>query len=381
MTGTPMRSISGYWQVAFVAALLVACGGKKEGEAAEESSAPEEKIVNVFNWSDYVGETTIADFEKKSGIKVTYAVMDSNEVLETKLLAGRSGYDIVVPTAPFLERQIKAGVYLKLDKSLLPNLVNMDPDIMARTAVHDPGNEYAITYLWGTIGLGYNPDMIRKALGTDVIDSWSVIFEPENAKKLAKCGIAILDSPTDVFAAVAIYKGLDPNSEKPEDLAVVEETLTKIRPYVRYFHSSSYIEDLASGEICLALGWNGDVLQARDRGAVAAKPVKVAYAIPKEGAINYFDMLAIPADAPHPGNAHALINYLMEPEVIAKVTNKVRFANGNSASLPLVHESIRNDPSIYPSAEVRARLHPDLVESQAFSRDLNRSWTKVRTGQ
>jgi putrescine transport system substrate-binding protein len=381
MTGAYMRSISGYWQVAVVAALLVACGGKKEGEAAAKSSAPEEKVVNVFNWSDYVGETTVADFEKRSGIKVTYAVMDSNEVLETKLLAGRSGYDVVVPTAPFLERQIKAGVYLKLDKSLLPNLVNMDPDIMARTAVHDPGNEYAITYLWGTIGLGYNPDMIRKALGTDVIDSWSVIFEPENAKKLAKCGIAILDSPTDVFAAVAIYKGLDPNSEKPEDLAVVEETLTKIRPYVRYFHSSSYIEDLASGEICLALGWNGDVLQARDRGAVAAKRIKVAYAIPKEGAINYFDMLAIPADAPHPGNAHALLNYLMEPEVIAKVTNKVRFANGNSASLPLVAESIRNDPSIYPSAEVRARLYPDLAETQAFSRDLNRSWTKVRTGQ
>jgi putrescine transport system substrate-binding protein len=381
MTEANMRSISGFWQFAIVAALLVGCGGNKESETAAAASAPEEKVVNVFNWSDYVGETTVADFEKKSGIKVIYAVMDSNEVLETKLLAGRSEYDVVVPSAPFLERQIKAGVYLKLDKSLLPNLVNMDPDILARTAVHDPGNEHAITYLWGTIGLGYNPDLVKKALGTDTIDSWSTLFEPENARKLAKCGIAILDSPTDVFAAVAIYKGLDPNSEKPEDLAGVEETLTKIRPYVRYFHSSSYIEDLASGEICLALGWNGDVLQARDRGAVAAKPVKVAYAIPKEGAINYFDMLAIPADAPHPGNAHEFLNFLMDPEAIAKVTNKVRFANGNSASLPFVDEAIRNDPNIYPSAEVRARLHPDLAETQPFSRDLNRSWTKVRTGQ
>ncbi len=376
-----MWSISGYWQVAIVAALLVACSGKKEDETAAAASVPEEKVVNVFNWSDYVGETTVADFEKKTGIKVTYDVFDSNEVLETKLLSGRTGYDIVVPTAPFLERQIKAGVFLKLDKSRLPNLKNMDPDIMQRVAAHDPGNQYSITYLWGTIGLGYNTDMVKKALGTDTIDSWSALLEPQNAAKLAKCGIALLDSPTDVFGSVAIYKGLDPNSEKPEDLAVVEETLMKIRPYVRYFHSSSYINDLAAGEICLALGWSGDVLQARDRGAIAAKPVRVAYTIPREGALNYFDMLAIPADAPHPANAHAFLNHLMEPEVIAKVTNKVRFANGNAASLPFVDESIRNDPSIYPSAEVRVRLHPDLAETQAFSRDLNRSWTRIRTGQ
>ena len=312
---------------------------------------------------------------------MTYDVFDSNEVLETKLLAGRTGYDIVVPTAPFLERQIKAGVFLKLDKSKLPNLTNMDPDIMQRVAAHDPGNEYSITYLWGTIGIGYNPDQVKKALGTDSIDSWSAILEPANAAKLAKCGIAMLDAPTDVFGSVAIYKGLDPNSEKAEDLAVVEETLMKVRPHIRYIHSSSYINDLAAGEICVALGWSGDVLQARDRGAAAAKPVKVAYAIPKEGAINYFDMLAIPADAPHPGNAHEFLNFLMDPAVIAQVTNKVRFANGNAASLPLVDEAIRNDPNIYPSAEVRARLHPDLAESQAFSRDLNRSWTRIRTGQ
>ena len=381
MTGACMRSISGYWLVMFAAALLVACGGKKEDEAAAKSTAPEEKIVNVFNWSDYVGETTIADFEKQAGIKVTYDVFDSNEVLETKLLAGRTGYDIVVPTAPFLERQIKAGVFLKLDKSKLPNLKNMDPDLMQRVAAHDPGNDYSIIYLWGTIGIGYNPAMVKKALGTDTIDSWSAILDPANAAKLAKCGITMLDAPTDVFGSVGIYKGFDPNSDKPEDLAVFEQTLMKVRPYVKNFHSSSYIEDLASGEICVALGWSGDVLQARDRGAAAAKPVKIAYAIPKEGAINYFDMLAIPADATHPGNAHAFLNYLMDPEVIAKVTNKVRFANGNSASLPFVDEAIRNDPNIYPSAEVRARLHPDLAETQAFSRDLNRSWTKIRTGQ
>jgi putrescine transport system substrate-binding protein len=370
-----------YWPIAAAVILLAACGGKPEPEAAATAAAPEEKAVNVLNWSDYIADTTIADFEAKTGIKVTYDVFDSNEVLETKLLAGRSGYDVVVPTAPFLERQIKAGVFLPLDRSKLPNLANMDPDIQQRTAAHDPGNAHSLTYLWGTVGLGYNPEQVKRALGTDTIDSWAAILDPANAAKLAKCGITMLDAPTDVYGSVAIYLGFDPNSEKAEDLKAFEDALAKVRPHIRYFHSSQYINDLASGEICVALGWSGDMLQARDRGAAAAKPVTVKYAIPKEGAINYFDMLAIPADAPHPDNAHAFLDYLMEPEVIAKVTNKVRFANGNSASLPFVDESIRNDPNIYPSAEVRARLHPDLVESQAFSRDLNRAWTRIRSGQ
>jgi len=376
-----MRVDFRYLLVAAALASLAACGGKPAGENAGGAPAPEEKILHVLNWSDYVGPTTLEDFKAKTGIAVTYDVFDSNEVLETKLLAGRTGYDVVVPTAPFLERQIKAGVFLKLDKSQLPNLSNMDPEIMKRTALHDPGNEHAITYLWGTVGIGYNVDMVKKALGTDTIDSWAVVFEPENASKLAKCGIALLESPTDVFASVSLYRGLDPNSEKPEDLAVVEATLMKVRQYIKKLHSSSYIEDLASGEICVAVGWNGDVLQARDRGAAAARPVRIAYAIPKEGAINYFDMLAIPADAPHPGNAHAFINFLMDPAVIAKVSNKVRFANGNAASLPLIDADVREDGAIYPGSEVRARLHPDLAESPQFSREMNRAWTHIRTGQ
>jgi putrescine transport system substrate-binding protein len=344
-------------------------------------AAPEEKVVSVLNWSDYVGDTTNADFTTKTGIKVTYDVFDSNEVLETKLLAGRSGYDVVVPTAPFLERQIKAGVFLPLDKSKLPNLRNMDPELMQQVAAHDPGNQHSLIYLWGTIGLGYNPELVKKALGTDTIDSWSAILDPANAARLAKCGIAMLDAPADVFGSVAIYKGFDPNSEKPEDLKTFEDAMMKVRPYIRYFHSSSYINDLAAGEICVALGWSGDLLQARDRGAAAAKPVTVRYAIPVEGTINYFDMLAIPADAPHPENAHAYLNHLMEPEVIAQVANKTRFASGNAAALPFIADDIKNDPGIYPSAEVRARLHPDLVESQEFSRDLNRVWTRIRSGQ
>jgi putrescine transport system substrate-binding protein len=362
-------------------AALAACGGKSETASAPGETAPEEKVVSVLNWSDYIAETTNADFEAKTGIKVTYDVFDSNEVLETKLLAGRSGYDVVVPTGPFLERQVKAGVFMPLDKSKLPNLANMDPDIMQRTEAHDPGNRHAVTYLWGTVGLGYNPDLVKRALGTDTLDSWSAILEPPNAARLAKCGIAMLDAPSDIASTVAIYKGLDANTEKPEDLEAIEETLMAVRPYIRYFHSSSYINDLASGEICVALGWSGDILQARDRGAAAAKPVTVKYSIPKEGAINYFDMLAIPADAPHPDNAHAYLNYLMEPEVIAKVTNKTRFANANAAALPFVDDDIKNDTGIYPTPEVRARLHPDLVESQEFSRDLNRAWTRIRSGQ
>ncbi|MBX3702580.1 MAG: polyamine ABC transporter substrate-binding protein [Steroidobacteraceae bacterium] len=366
--------------VALAAISMAACGGKKEGADAA-AGKPEAKVLFVYNWSDYIGETTIADFEAKTGIKVTYDVFDSNEVLETKLLAGRTGYDVVVPSASFLERQIKAGVFLKLDKSKLPNLVNMDPDIMARVALHDPGNEHSINYLWGTTGIGYNPDKVKAALGTDTIDSWAAIFEPGNAAKLAKCGLSVLDAPSEVIDSALIYLGRDPNSESLEDLKAAEELLVKVRPHVKYFHSSQYINDLATGEICVALGWSGDVLQARDRGAEAATPVNVAYAVPKEGAISWFDMLAIPADAPHPDNAHQFINFIMEPEVAAGITDYVAFANGNAASFELISEDVRNDVSVYPTDEVKKKLHPHLAESQEYSRELNRAWTRVRTGQ
>jgi putrescine transport system substrate-binding protein len=365
--------------IAATIVMLAACGGKKEEAAA--APKPEDKVLFVYNWSDYIGETTIADFEKKTGIKVTYDVFDSNEVLETKLLSGHTGYDIVVPTGDFMERQIKVGVFQKLDKSKLPNLVNMDPEIMQRVQTHDPGNEHSINYMWGTTGIGYNPVMVKKALGTDTIDSWSAILDPANAKKLAKCGITLLDSPSDVVDSILIYLGRDPNGESRDDLAAAEAVLMKIRPYIRYFHSSQYINDLATGEICVSLGWSGDMIQARDRGAEAETPVPVKYAIPKEGAIMWFDMLAIPADAPHPNNAHIFLNYLMEPEVIAAVTNYVSYANGNKASLPFVNEDVRNNPSIYPTDEVKKKLHPHASESQEYSRDLNRAWTRVRTGQ
>ncbi|MGH8865014.1 MAG: polyamine ABC transporter substrate-binding protein [Burkholderiales bacterium] len=376
-----MRSQFRFGLLAAAVVMLAACGGKKEAEGADGAPKAEDKVLFVYNWSDYIGETTIADFEAKTGIKVTYDVFDSNEVLETKLLAGRTGYDVVVPSANFLERQIKAGVFLKLDKAQLPNLVNMDPEIAQRAAAHDPGNEYAVNYMWGTTGIGYNPDLVKKALGTDTIDSWGAIFDPANAAKLAKCGISMLDAPSEVMDSALIYLGRDPNSEKAEDLTAAEELLMKVRPYVRYFHSSQYINDLATGEICVSLGWSGDALQAKARGSEAEKPVNVAYSIPKEGAILWLDMLAIPADAPHPNNAHAFLNFIMEPEVAAGISNYVAYANGNAASLPFVDDAVKNDPSVYPTDEIKKKLFAHLAESQEFSRDLNRAWTRVRTGQ
>jgi putrescine transport system substrate-binding protein len=368
-----------------VALALAACGQgekAKDGEqAAATPAAAEEKVVNVYNWSDYIAEDTLANFTKETGIKVNYDMYDGNETLETKLLAGNSGYDIVVPSASFLERQIKAGVYQKLDKSKLPNLVNMDPEIVQRAALHDPGNEHSVVYMWGTTGIGFNPDKVKKALPNGATDSWSLVYEPENASKLKGCGIAVLDSASEITATVLAYLGKDPNSQSPDDLALVEAKLLSIRPFIRYIHSSQYINDLANGDICVAVGYSGDILQARDRASEAGNNVTVKYAVPKEGTIIWFDTMAIPKDAPHPGNAHVFMNYVLQPEVIAGVTNYVNYANGVAASLPFVDESVRNDPGVYPPAEVKAKLFPDLAETQEFTRLLNRTWTRFTTGQ
>jgi putrescine transport system substrate-binding protein len=370
-----------------LAAVLLALGacGKKE-EAATTAAAPppaqEEKVLHIYNWTDYIAPDTISNFEKETGIKVTYDTFDSNEVLETKLLAGHTGYDVVVPSANFLERQIKAGVFLKLDKSKLPNFKNMDPDIMGRIAKHDPGNQYATDWQWGTTGIGYNVKKVKAAFGENFKpDSWSLILDPANAKKLAKCGITMLDAPSEVVDSVLISLGKDPNSENPDDLKAAEAVLLKVRPYIKYFHSSSYIDDLANGEVCLSLGWSGDVFIAKGRAADAKNGVELEYYIPKEGAIMWFDTLAIPADAPHPNNAHMFLDYSMRPEVIAAVTNTVTYANGNLAALPFVHDDIKNNPNIYPTPEMRNKLYPHLAESQEYSRLLNRTWTTIKTGQ
>ena len=362
---------------------VTACGKKESAEQAQQpgAAAQEEKVLHVFNWSDYIAEDTVPNFEKQTGIKVTYDVFDSNDVLETRLLAGNSGFDLVVPSASFLERQIKAGVFQKIDKSQIPNLQHMDPDIMNRVGLHDPNNEYSVPYLWGTTGIGYNEDKIKKIFGDARPDSWNYVFDPKNAAKLKDCGISLLDAPDEILKIVLAWIGRDPNSQKEEDLKAAEAKLMPIRPFVRKIHSSQYIDDLANGDLCIAVGWSGDILQARDRAQEAGQGVKISYTIPKEGTIVWFDMLAIPADAKHPKNAHAFINYLMDPQVAANNSNFVNYANGNAASLPMVSDEVKSDPGIYPTPEVKAKLFPSLAYGEDFQRLMNRMWTKFQTGQ
>jgi putrescine transport system substrate-binding protein len=372
--------------------LLSACGagGGKPGagipsgsadNAAAGAAASSGKVLNLYIWSDYLAPNTLSDFEKRTGIKVHVAYFDTNETLETKLLAGSSGYDVVVPTASYFERQIKAGVYLTLDKSKLPNLKNMDPQLMARVAMHDPGNAHGVIYTWGTNGIGYNEKMVKELMPDAPLDSWRLVFDPTIASKIAKCGISVLDSPAEMIRAVLSYLGRDPNSQKAEDLTVAEATLLKIRPYIRNINSSEYIEALANGDLCVAVGYNGDVLQARDRAREANKGIDIKYVVPKEGSILWFDMLAIPKDAPDPDSAYAYINYIMEPKVIADITNFKRYANANLASLPYVLESVKEDPAIYPPPELRQKLAVQLADTPEQTRAITRVWQKFKTGQ
>ena len=345
------------------------------------SLAQAEQTVHIYNWSDYIGETTLADFEKETGIKPVYDVFDSNETLEGKLLAGRTGYDVVVPSNHFLGRQIKAGAFQKLDKSQLPNWSNLDPHLMKQLEANDPGNQHSVPYLWGTNGIGYNVDKVKAVLGVDKIDSWAMLFEPENMKKLSQCGVAFLDSGDEMMPAVLKYMGLDPNSTNPDDYKKVEEKLMAVRPYVTYFHSSKYISDLANGNICVAAGFSGDVFQAANRAKEAGKGVNIAYAIPKEGANLWFDILAIPKDASNPKAAHAFINYLLKPEVIAKVSDYVGYANPNPKAGEFMDESVRNNPEVYPSQEVLDKLFVQHELPPKILRLMTRSWTKIKSGK
>jgi putrescine transport system substrate-binding protein len=370
--------------------LLIACGKKEETPAptstAATTAAPtydtdEEKVVNVYNWSDYIEPTVLDEFTKETGVKVNYEVMDSNELLETKLVAGRTGYDVVVPSASFLARQIKAGVYQKLDRSKLDNLKNLDPDITKRLEVFDPANEHAVNYMWGTSGVAYNEEAIKAAMPDAPVDSFAMFWDPKVVSKFAKCGVSVLDAPSEVVGTVLIYLGKDANSENPEDLKAAEKVLMSVRPYIRLINSSKYIEDLANGEICLALGWSGDTLQAKARADESKKPFTIKYNIPKEGAVMFFDNMAIPADASHVKNAHLFINYMLRAEVAAKNSNFISFANSNAASWPLVNADVKNNPGIFPTPEMMPKLVPDLPESAEFTRTLTRSWTRFRTGK
>ncbi|CDM38879.1 polyamine ABC transporter substrate-binding protein [Ectopseudomonas oleovorans] len=350
--------------------------------AVAGAAQADSKVLHVYNWSDYIAEDTLANFEKETGIKVVYDVYDSNEVLEAKLLAGSSGYDIVVPSNPFLAKQIKAGVFQKLDKSKLPNWSNLDKDLLHALEPSDPGNQYSIPYMWGTIGIGYNVEKVKAVLGDNApVDSWDLVFKPENIEKLKSCGVSFLDSPTEILPAALHYLGYAPDSGKADELKKAEELFLSIRPSVTYFHSSKYISDLANGNICVAIGYSGDIYQSKARAEEAKNGVEVGYNIPKEGAGSFFDMLAVPADAKNVEAAHVFLNYLMKPEVMASITNYVQFPNANAAATPLVDEALRTDPGVYPSPEVLKKIYtfPDLAP--AVQRNMTRSWTKIKSGR
>ncbi len=342
----------------------------------------EEKLLHIYNWSDYIAPDTIANFEKETGIVVTYDVYDSNEVLEAKLLAGHSGYDVVVPSAsPYMARQIKAGAYLALDKSKLPNLKNLDPRLLAIAAAADPGNAHGVPYLWSVTGIGYNVAMLDRALGAAAPrDSLALLFDPALAKRLAPCGIELLDTPQEVIPAALAYLGRNPQSRDLTDLDRAAALIDSIRPYVRRFHSSQYINDLAAGDICIALGYSGDVIQARNRAREAESPADIAFRMPREGAQMSIDMLGIPNDAPHPDNAYRFINYILRPRVIAAITDAVSYPNPNEAATPLVKPEIRNDPGIYPPDSVRRLFYLPAPAPRDYERARTRVWNRVKAG-
>jgi putrescine transport system substrate-binding protein len=375
-----MRSVR--WSAISALGLLLslsACGGKPAADGDSTAASP--KVLNLYIWSDYLAPNTLADFEKQTGIKVHVAYYDTNETLETKLLAGSSGYDVVVPTASYFERLIKAGAFMALDKSKLPNLKNMDPQLMARVTHNDPDNAHGVIYLWGTNGIGYNEKMVKALMPDAPLDSWSLVFDPAVAAKVAKCGISVLDSPAEMIRAVFSYLGKDPNSQSAEDLAAAESVLTKIRPFIRNIHSSEYIEALANGDLCIAVAYNGDVMQARDRAREANKGIDIKYSVPKQGTILWFDMLAIPKDAPDPDSAYAFLNYMMDPKVIADVSNFKRYADANAAAQALVLPEVKNDPGIYPTPQQRQALTVQLSDSPDQTRAVTRVWQKFKTGQ
>jgi putrescine transport system substrate-binding protein len=354
--------------------------------AVPRVSAQPQRVVNFYNWSDYIAPTVLDEFSKETGIKVRYDTFDSNDTLEAKLLAGKSGYDVVVPTAYFLARQIQAGIFLKLDKAKLPNLAHAWPEIADRLASYDPGNQYAVNYMWGTTGIGYNVKAARQIFGADaatvsLLDSWDDVFDPARIAKFKDCGVHLLDSSDDIMPAALHYLQLDPNSSDPADLQKATDLLVTIRPYVRKFHSSEYLNALATGEICLVVGFSGDIKQAQKRAAEAKSAVAVGYSIPKQGAQLWFDNFAIPKDAPDPAEAHALINYLLKPEVAAKNTNFISYANGNLASQKFIDKAILDDRTIYPDAPTMAKLYTITAHDQKTQRLINRLWTRIKTGR
>ena len=337
--------------------------------------------VRVYNWSDYIDETLLEKFEAETGLDLIYDVFDSNEVLETKMLAGGSGYDVVVPSGTFLQRQIQAGAFQKLDMDKLPNHVNMWDVVSSRTEQYDPDNAYSINYMWGTTGIGANVGKVKELLGEDApLDSLELVLNPENMKKLGECGVHFLDAPAEMIPMALKYIGEDPDSHDPEVIAKTEPVFMAIRPYIQKFHSSEYINGLANGDICVAVGWSGDILQARDRAAEADNDVEIVYNAPKEGAQMWFDQMAIPVDAPNPDGAHVFLNFIMDAQNMAAASNYVYYANGNKASQEYLVEDVIGDPAIYPDAATLDNLFTTTPYPAKVQRVVTRLWTKIKSG-
>ncbi len=364
-------------------ALLFAMGqlsGCGHGAAATGASAAEERELHVYNWADYIGKNTIAQFEAATGIKVVYDTYDSDETLEAKMMAGDSGYDVVSTSTDYFSRQIKAGIYRPLERSRLPNWQNLDPHILALEARADPGNRYAVPYLQHVNGFAYNVDMIRARMPDAPVDSLDMIFKPELIRRFADCGVTFLDSAEDVLQLALNYLHLDPNTTHPEDYRHAERLLLAVRPYIRAFDSTEYMNGLANGEFCISMSWSADYATSRVRARAAGIDVHLAFTVPREGANISFDALLIPADAPHPLAAHRFLNFMLEPRVIAAITNEIHYANDNRAADAYVQPEIRNDPTIYPTPAIQARLYQSGEVGPALERLRTRTWTRVKTG-
>jgi putrescine transport system substrate-binding protein len=363
--------------------LLISCGQHDVGAHNIPSGENQDgnNVVNFYNWADNIAPDTISSFEKKTAIKVNVTYFETEEILESRLLTGHSGFDVVVPAASLFLRQIRSGAYLQLDKKQLPNLVNMDPAFMNRVTINDPGNAYSVLYSWGTVGVGYNKKMVAKVLPNVPVDSWGLIFDPKLAAKLGNCGILIFDAPAAVLRVALMYLGRDPNAPNPKDLADVEKVLADVRPYIRTIDSSADVEALANGDICVAVGYNSDFVQARARANEAKNGNEIGYLIPKEGSLLWFLLLAIPRDAPHVDNAHRFINYLMDPQVTANMTKSTGNANANFVATSLLDASTRADTTIYPSPQEQRRLLVQMEDSEEQSRTFTRIWQKFKTAQ
>ena len=360
---------------AAVLAGTAGCGGSRAAGAVGE----EEKVLHVYNWADYIGKDTIEEFERQTGIRVVYDTYDADETLEAKMMAGDSGYDVVSTSTDFFSRQIKAGIYQPLDRALLPSWGNLDPHVLALEATADPGNRFAMPYLRHVNGFAWNVDMIRARMPDAPVDSLDMIFKPEIIKRFADCGVSFLDQPEDVLQLALNYLHLDPNTRNPDDYRQAEKLLLAVRPYIKAFDSTEYLNGLANGEFCISMSWSGDYATSQARVKAIGTNVQLAFTVPKEGANASFDAWLIPKDAPHPRNAHRFLEFMLQPRVIAAVTNYIHYGNDNQAADPYVEPEILHDPAVYPTPQMEARLYESTEADPALERLRTRTWTRIRT--